>query len=313
MTIAIASHNGVKAVCQAYELLSRGERPLEACVEGVTLVEDDPEELTVGYGGLPNEDGVVELDAAVMDGPTHRGAGVAAMQGIRHPTRVARRLMQQTKRSLLVGEGAKRFALANGFAEENLLSDKARRMWLYWRRRRDHQDDWTAPSPDEADLDLQTWIAKHFYRPTGTVHCAALDAQADVACATSTSGHAFKLAGRVGDSPILGAGLYVDNEVGSCGSIGQGEVNMQHLTSYAAVEAMRRGAPPAEAGLESLRRIAARMAPDDPAGESMRFNLQLFLLAKDGSHAGVALWGPKQYAVADRNGSRLEECVTLFQ
>ncbi|MEQ8788598.1 MAG: N(4)-(beta-N-acetylglucosaminyl)-L-asparaginase [Pirellulaceae bacterium] len=325
----IASHNGLKAVEEARRRLAGGEPPLDACIEGVTLVEDDPEELTVGYGGLPNEDGVVELDAAVMDGRTHRGAGVAALRGIRHPSRVARLVMEQTNRVLLVGEGALAFARANGFVEENLLTERARRMWLYWKRTRSEHDDWRPPAAGEADLDVETWFEKHFYgtaaregsrvdptqqRGTGTVHVAAQDAKGDMACVTSTSGHAFKIAGRVGDSPILGAGLYVDNEVGSCGSIGHGEANLENCSSFAAVELMRGGLPPVEAGLEVLRRVAARSHADrrDDQGRPT-FNLQLFLLAKDGAHAGVAMWGPKQIAVGDEEGVRLEACTALFE
>jgi N4-(beta-N-acetylglucosaminyl)-L-asparaginase len=325
----IASHNGWNATSRAYELLQAGQSPLDACVEGVTLVEDDPEELTVGYGGLPNEDGVVELDAAVMDGRSHRGAGVAALRGVRHPTKVARLLMQQTNRVLLVGEGALRFALANGFVEENLLTEKARRMWLHWKRTRSTCDDWLPPVDGETDLDVHQWFEKHFYgsrageqrgaetpplQEGGTVHCAAIDASGDLACATSTSGHAFKLAGRVGDSPILGAGLYVDNDVGSCGSIGHGEANLEHLSSFLAVELMRGGMSPADAGMNVLRRVAAKTRPDQRDAQGRpTFNLQLYLLAKNGTHAGVAMWGPKRIAVSDRQGTRLEDCVSLFQ
>jgi N4-(beta-N-acetylglucosaminyl)-L-asparaginase len=319
----IASHNGLQATALAYQLMKDGRAPLDACVEGVTLVEDDPEDLTVGYGGLPNEDGVVELDAAVMDGGTHRGAGVAALQKIRHPTKVARLLMQQTNRVLLVGEGALRFALANGFVEENLLTERARKMWLYWKRTRSTVDDWLPPSEDEADLAVRSWFEKKFYgspsaeaaraSESGTVHLAALDQQGDFACATSTSGHAFKMAGRVGDSPILGAGLYADNDVGTCGSIGHGEANLQHLSSFAAVELMRGGMPPRDAGLQVLQRIASKCRADERDAEGRpKFNLQLFLLAKDACHAGVALWGPKQIAITDAAGTRLEDCSPLF-
>lgn len=308
----IASHNGWKAASRAFELLTAGQSPLDAVVAGVTLVEDDPQDLTVGYGGLPNEDGVVELDAAVMDGRTHRGGAVACLRNVRHPTQVARLVMQQTNRVLLAGEGALRFARANGFPEEDLLTDKARRMWLHWKRTRSAVDDWTPPATHEAELDVKTWFEKQFYGG-GTVHVSALDAAGDLACATSTSGHAFKLAGRVGDSPILGAGLYVDNDVGSCGSIGHGEANLQHVSSFAAVELMRAGRSPAEAGLEVLRRVVAK-CPANQRDEQGRptFNLQFFLLAKDGTHAGVALWGPKRIAVSDERGTRLEECVPLF-
>src|SRR5262249_18976204 len=154
---------------------------------------------------------------------SHRGAGVAAVQGVRHPTRLAYLLSQQTGRVLLVGEGAKAFARANGIPDENLLTDQARQMWLYWKRKRVSGHDWQPPPPDDDHLDVEHYYARHFNPPGGTVHVAAQDAAGDLACATSTSGHAFKMPGRVGDSPILGAGLYVDNQIGTCGSIGHGE------------------------------------------------------------------------------------------
>lgn len=323
----IASHNGLRATREAWRLLQQGASALDACVEGVTRVEDDPQDLTVGYGGLPNEDGVVELDAAVMDGKTLRGGAVAALRDIRHPTRVARLVMEQTRRVMLAGEGARQFALANGFVPENLLTERARRMWLYWKRRRSEHDDWLTP-PEDEDLDLQAWFDKRFFQPEplapdaaiqppdkqgGTVHCAALDAQGDLACATSTSGHAFKMAGRVGDSPVLGAGLYADNAVGSCGSIGHGEANLRHLSSFLAVELMRAGREPREAGLEVLRRVAesASAAERDERGRP-RFHLQLFLLRRDGAHAGVSLGSGRQLAVTDELGERLEPCTPLY-
>lgn len=319
--LSIASHNGLAATQRTFSELQKGTDLLDALVEGIERVEDDPDELTVGYGGLPNADGVVELDAAIMDGRTHRGGGVAALRNVRHPTRVARLVMQQTGRVLLVGEGALQFARANGFPEENLLTEKARRMWLYWKRQQASGDDWQPPAAD-ADLELQAWYDKHFYAPGGpagksaggTVHVSALDASGQLACATSTSGHAFKLPGRVGDSPILGAGLYVDNEVGSCGSIGHGEANLQNLSSFAAVELMRQGMTPQEAGLEALRRIARKASPKqlDDQGRP-RFNVQLYLLARDGRYAGCALWGPKNYAISDAGGDRLEKCTALFE
>ena len=314
----IASHNGLAAAAKARECLLAGATPLDACVEGVTLVEDDPNEHSVGYGGIPNEDGIVELDAGVMDGRARRGAGVAGLQNVRHPSKVARLLLAQTHRVLLVGDGARRFALANGFVEENLLTDKARRIWLHWKRIRSRIDDWREPLPESVEPDVAAWFARHFGGPAGhakvgTVHVAALDDRGDLACCTSTSGHAFKIAGRVGDSPILGAGLYADNDAGTCGSLGHGEANLENLSSFASVELMRAGRSPEEAGLEILRRIAARVHADqkDPQGRP-RFNLWLYLLAPDGRHAGVTLWGPKQFALADGQGARLETCVALF-
>jgi len=311
--ISIASHNGLTAAERAYRGCSEhDESPLDAVVEGVTIIEDDPDELTVGYGGLPNEQGVVELDAAVMDGPTHRAGAVAALRDIRHATRVARLVCQTTRRVMLAGEGSRDFAIAHGFTPENLLTERARKMWLYWRRSRDERDDWLPPPADE-DLDAAAWFARHFYKTGGTVHCSAMK-QGDLACATTTSGHAFKLPGRVGDSPIPGAGLYVDNDVGACGSIGHGELNVEHCSSFLAVELMRQGKSPTEAGMAALERIAEK------CGEMRRdhqgrptFNLQFFLLAKDGSHAGVAMWGPKQYAVCDADGPRLLDCAAMHK
>jgi N4-(beta-N-acetylglucosaminyl)-L-asparaginase len=345
--IAIASANGLAATQRAYELLSTGVDALDAAVAGVTLVEDDPDELTVGYGGLPNEQGIVELDAAVMHGPTHRAGGVAALRNVRHAARLAQLVMEQTDHSLLVGEGALQFARAQGFPEENLLTEKARKIWLYWRQTRSASDDWIPPPVEkldpavveffsladdhgpgrpaglyarsEADQDLQhPGSLEHpggLPRPTGTVHCSCLDGRGDISCTTTTSGLAFKLAGRVGDSPIVGAGLYVDNHVGSCGSTGRGEANLRELSSFAAVDLMRRGASPRDAGLEVLQRIVGHTREPHLLGPDGRpnFGLKLYLLNKRGERAGVSLWGPARYAVTDADGTRLDDCVFLFE
>jgi N4-(beta-N-acetylglucosaminyl)-L-asparaginase len=319
----IASHNGLQATSVAWQTLQNGGSPLDACVDGVTVVENDPDELTVGYGGLPNEQGVVELDAAVMDGATHRGGAVAGLQGIRNPAKVARLVMEMTNRVLLVGQGALDFARANGFETENLLTERARRMWMYWKRTRSERDDWQPPVGESKDHDIREWFEKYFYGHagpegspvfnTGTVHCSAIDAHGNMACVTSTSGHAFKIPGRVGDSPILGAGLYVDNEVGTCGSIGYGEANLENLSSFAVVELMRAGLSPVDAGLEVLRRVANRAHPYDCDDQGKpRFNLQLFILAKDGSHTGVSLRPGKRIAITDGEGTRHEDCIPLF-
>jgi len=299
----IASSNGLEATKRAYGLLSQGSDALDAVVAGVTLVEDDPEDTSVGFGGLPNEAGIVELDAAVMNGPSHRAGGVAALQRIRNPARVAQLVMQQTDHSLLVGEGALAFARAQGFTEENLLTEKARKIWLYWKRTLSL----VAPNTGRADR-------QSFVRPTGTVHCSAIDGRGNISCATSTSGLAFKIAGRVGDSAIIGAGLYVDNELGSCGATGRGEATLKDLASFAAVDLLRAGMSPVEAGLETLRRVARHTTEPwllDAEGRP-NFNLKLYVLSRDGACAGVSLRGPGQFAVTDERGTRLEKCVALY-
>jgi len=331
----ISSSNGLEATRRAFELLKQGGDSLDAVVAGVTVVEDDPEDTSVGYGGLPNENGVVELDAAVMHGPTHRAGGVAAMQKVRHAARVAQLVMQRTDHHLLVGEGALAFARACGFPEENLLTDKARKIWLYWKQTLSDKDDWLPPTgpidPEVAKFfnvpALPSNVAANSFgspqphgtdkrplpRPTGTIHCAAIDGRGDMSCVTSTSGLAFKIPGRVGDSCLLGAGLYVDNEVGCCGATGRGEATIKNVTSFAAVELMRGGKSPVEAGLEALRRVAQHTTEPwllDPQGRP-NFNLKLYLLAKDGSHAGISLREQGRFAITDEQGTRFEECVLV--
>ncbi len=330
----IASHNGLAATRTAFELLRAGRDTLDAAVAGVMLVEDDPQDTSVGYGGLPNEEGVVELDAAVMHGPTHRAGSVAALQNVRHPSRVAQLVMTRSDHVCLVGEGALKFARAYGFAEENLLTEKAaksgctgrkrfpagtigsRRPWRKSTRTWPSFSSWTPRplTPEEKAFEDMKLPGQKFQRPTGTVHLSAMNAAGDISCVTSTSGLAFKRPGRVGDSPILGAGLYVDNEVGSCGSTGRGEANLLEVSSFAAVELMRGGRSPAEAGLEVLKRIAKHTEPRlrNDAGRP-DFGLKLYLLAKDGRHAGVSLWGPADYAVTDETGTRLEPCQSLYE
>lgn len=306
---AISSANGLDATRLAYERMMTGDDPLDAGIAGVNLVEDDPEETSVGYGGLPNEDGVVELDAAVMHGPTHLAGAVAALRNIRHPSRVAKQVMETTDHVLLVGEGALRFARALGFVEENLLTEKAREIWLRWKRTHSDNDDWLPPS-GAANDDTAAWFKS---RPTGTIHLSAMNARGEISCLTSTSGLAFKIAGRVGDSPIVGAGLFVDNEIGSCGSTGRGEANLENLSSAMAVELMRGGASPLEAGMEILRRIARHAQPRllDADGRPT-FDIKFYLLAKNGAHAGVSMWGPANFAVTDETGTRHEACQSLF-
>lgn len=331
----VSSANGLEATRKAYDLIIGGTDPADAVVAGVAIVEDDPNDTSVGYGGLPNERGVVELDAAVMHGPTHRAGAVASLQNIRHPAQVALKVLRRTDHVLLVGAGALDFAKSHGFPEENLLTELARKIWLRWKETLSDKDDWL-PDPNEAENTVAEFFRHNstlidvasatggsqtaanmspmrFRRPTGTIHCAGMTGSGDFACTTTTSGLAFKIPGRVGDSPIIGAGLYCDNEIGSCGSTGRGEANLQNLCSFAAVELMRNGASPEEAGMEVLRRVAKTTEPRlrDKDGRP-DFGLSFYLLAKDGRHAGVTMWGPEKFSVTDQDGTRHEDCKALY-
>ena len=309
----IASENGKAALGGAFELLQNGGSAVDACLAVTTHVEDDPTDITVGYGGLPNELGIVELDAAVMDGARHRAGAVAALQNIRNPTQVAKLVMNLTERVLIAGEGARQFATKNGFREENLLSENARRVLVLWQRLRDQGDSWCPPKDDDPDFDLFQQYREVFHKPPkGTVYVSAIDRHGNIASATSTSGHAFKLPGRVGDSPIVGAGLYADNETGSCGSVGRGETNMENLTSYAAVQHLSRGQSPSDAGLAALRGLKQKTPAQrkDAAGK-LTIDVRLFVLSIDGRHAGVCTSGNQWLSVVDESGTRVEDCQLL--
>jgi N4-(beta-N-acetylglucosaminyl)-L-asparaginase len=309
--IVIASANGVPACNRALELLKQGADPVDAVVAGVNLLEDDPKDHSVGYGGLPNEDGVVELDACVMHGPRHKGGAVAALQRIRNPSSVAKFVMWRTDHVLLVGEGALRFAKAHGFKEEDLLTDEAREIWLKWKETHSDQDDWLPLEANEESA--QRLRERNIEFTYGTVTCMALTEKGDLGGCTSTSGLSYKLPGRVGDSPILGAGLYVDNEVGACGSTGRGEANLQNCSSFLVVELMRAGAKPEEACREVLRRIAARTEKRlrDAKGEP-NYQLTFYAIRKDGLVGGACLRGEGRMAVHDGKECRLVTLPGLF-
>ncbi|MFK7819880.1 MAG: N(4)-(beta-N-acetylglucosaminyl)-L-asparaginase [Planctomycetaceae bacterium] len=330
---SISSANGLATTKLAYQMIKDGKDTLDSVVAGVALVEADANDTSVGYGGLPNEHGVVELDAAVMHGPTHGAGAVASIQNIKHPAAVALQVLRRTDHVLIVGKGATAFAKAHGFKEENLLTERARKIWLKWKETLSDKDDWLAPKQTEkavADFFMEnsTPVAKgsnprgtmlvageqrRFVRPTGTIHCSGLNAQGDISCTTTTSGLAFKIPGRVGDSPIIGAGLYCDNEVGSCGSTGRGEANLQNMCSFAAVELMRQGASPEDAGMEVLKRVA-KTTPKYLQDEKGRpdFGLNFYVMAKDGRYAGVTLRGKAKFAVTDEKGTRHEPSKSLF-
>ena len=311
LPVVISSGNGLRAVELAMRKLRQLADPLDAAIAGVNLVEEDPNDTSVGYGGLPNEDGVVELDAAVMHGPTHRAGAVAALRGIKYPSRVAQKVLERSDHVLLVGEGALRFARAHGFKEEELLTERARQIWLRWKETLSDQDDWLPP-PAEEISDAKNQYIKH--RETGTIHVSALDSNGDIGSVTTTSGLAFKIPGRVGDSPIIGAGLYTDNEVGACGSTGRGEANLANLSCYQVVESMRQGMSPRDACLDVCRRIAHNTRePRLLTGGKPNFNVQFYAVNKRGEYAGAALKRGGTFAVHDGRQARLEECAFLFE
>jgi N4-(beta-N-acetylglucosaminyl)-L-asparaginase len=308
--LVISSGNGVPACNRACELIRDGADPLDAVVAGINIVENDPDDHSVGYGGLPNEDGVVELDACVMDGPTHKAGAVAGLRSIRNPSSVAALVMRRTDHVLLVGAGALRFARAHGFREEELLTDEAREIWLRWKESHSSQDDWLHP---EADVEAATWRREHEVQFTyGTITCLALTPAGDLAGCTSTSGLSYKIPGRVGDSPIIGAGLYVDNDIGGCGSTGRGEANLQNCSCFMIVEFMRSGMTPDEACLAMLKRIAAKTEPRlRNGGGKPDYGLVFYAVRKDGLFGGATMWQGPKMTVHDGTACRQFEPPSL--
>jgi N4-(beta-N-acetylglucosaminyl)-L-asparaginase len=327
--VVISSSNGHRyknggpetGVERAFALMAKGTDVLDALIAGVNIVELDPEETSVGYGGLPNAEGVVQLDACCMHGPRKRAGGVACLEGVRTPSLVAQKVMDYTDHHLLVGDDAQRFARSMGFAiEDDLNTESSRNSWLEWKRRSDplHYLD---PARREAalrqvDRDL---IAAGIVDPQhlyGTINCNGVNAAGDICGVTTTSGLAWKIPGRVGDSPILGAGLYVDGAVGAAGSTGRGEANLFSLASFLIVDEMRRGRHPKDAGLEALGRIKANQVEKrllNARGEP-NFNITFYVLNARGDYAGVSLYNPGKldFAVCDEKGPRLESCDALL-
>jgi N4-(beta-N-acetylglucosaminyl)-L-asparaginase len=283
--------------------MERGADTLDAAIEGVKTQELDPDDTSVGYGGLPNEEGVVQLDASCMHGPSRRAGAVAALEGIKTPSVVAKYVLLYTDHVLLMGEGAKRFALSFGFEEENLLTEKARQTWLRWRANRSPDDDWL-DVPDDEDL-----IA----RPTGTINCNVVNARGEVSSVTTTSGLAWKIPGRVGDSPLIGAGQYTDNDVGAAGSTGRGEANIKVCGAFLTVEFMRRGLKPTDAALETLKRVVATTEPRllNELGRP-RFGLSFYAVNKNGEFGAASIY-PGEYAAFDGQTASVRDRAYLFE
>ncbi len=311
--ILITSANGTAAAEKAMEMIQAGADALEAIISGVNIVEDDPNDTSVGYGGLPNEEGVVELDAAVMHGPSYRGGAVAAIRNIKNPSRVARMVMERTDHVLIVGEGALKFAKAHGFREEDLLTDRAREEWLKWKETLNNGDDWLPPHglDDEGIGEIH----RNFLRHYGTIHMSALDAHGNLSCATTTSGLSYKIPGRVGDSPIIGAGLYCDNEVGSAGSTGRGEANLLNCSSVMVVEWMRQGKSPEEACLLACKRINERQREKRLQDGQGRFkpNVKFYAINRKGEFGAAAIHGGWQFLVHDGKSVKKLEGAYLFK
>jgi N4-(beta-N-acetylglucosaminyl)-L-asparaginase len=317
-------------VARAFRLITEGKDVLDALIAGVNIPESDPLETGIGYGALPNADGVVELDASCMHGPLKRAGAVAGIQGVRTPSLVARAVMDHTDHHLIVGEGAQRFARNMGFTiEPDLNTENSRKLWLEWKRRSDPEhyldpkgEGRKAVPKHEKDPGLEAGLSMvrdgliregSFW---GTINCSGIGPTGDICSVTTTSGLAWKIPGRTGDSPILGAGLYVDNAVGAAGSTGRGEANLYNLSSFLIVEAMRRGLSPKDAGMEALKRIKTntvekrlRNAKGNP-----NFNIRFFVLNARGEYAGVAMYraGETKYAVCTENGPQAPELEPLL-
>jgi len=344
--IIICAGNGFNYLDNAYTFLKNGGDTLDAAIKVVKGCEDDPKEDSVGLGGLPNEEGVVELDACCMHGPSRRAGSVGGVRNIKNVAQVAQAVMYHTGHVMLVGEGAERFAVAMGFLRENLLTEHSRKIWQLWKEYHSSDDwwgpgladpNWKAPgniSQNElnrerlhrleeraAELGIEpelraSAIHKVLFPPTGTIHCSALNDKGAISGVTTTSGLAYKLPGRVGDSPIIGAGCYTDQDVGSAGATGSGEENIKVAGAHTIVENMRHGMSPLDAGMDALKRIVRNYNGEM---NKLRFmDMTYYVLRKDGAYAGVSLWDgydprtPHRIAVHDGT-PRAEKTVALFK
>jgi N4-(beta-N-acetylglucosaminyl)-L-asparaginase len=343
--IIVCAKNGYRYLDDAFEFLRNGGDTLDAAIRVVRGPEDDPFDDSVGLGGLPNEDGVVELDACCMHGPSRRAGSVGAIHNIKNAALVAKAVMEHTGHVMLVGEGAERFAVAMSFPRENLLTDRSRKVWLLWKEHRSQYDwwgptlgapDWKPPAlPPEAqwkkhieelearaaELGIepefrQAAIRRVLVPPTGTIHCSTLNEKGEMSGVTTTSGLSFKIPGRVGDSPIIGAGCYTDQDVGSAGATGSGEENIKIAGAHTIVENMRHGMSPHDAGMNALQRIVRNY--DNDMNKLKFMDMTFYILRKDGAYAGVSLWegysGTNPHMIAVHDGTpRTEKTVALFK
>lgn len=316
--------NGGTRTCveTAFAMMAEGKDVLDALIAGVNIVELDPLDTSVGYGGLPNADGIVQLDASCMHGPRKRAGAVACIEGVRTPSLVAQKVMDETDHHLVVGKDAQAFARNMGFKiEDDLNTERSRTLWIEWKRRTDPLHYLDPVKRDAAFREVEHAMMaeglvdpNHFY---GTINCNGVNARGEICGVTTTSGLAWKIPGRVGDSPILGAGLYVDGTVGAAGSTGRGEANLYNLCSFLIVEEMRRGRHPKDAGMAALTRIKTNTIEQrllNARGEP-NFNINFYICNARGEYAGVCMYSPdgrSQFAVCDEKGARLESCEPLL-
>ena len=345
--VIICAHNGFNYIDAGYEQLRKGADTLDAAITVVSGPENDPNDDSVGLGGLPNEDCVVELDACCMHGPTRRAGSVGAVHDIKNVASLSRTVMEHTGHVMLVGEGATRFGLLMGYAKENLLTEHSRKIWQLWKEYNSDRDwwgpgmadpNWKAPAAMEESLQefpqeqVQQLYAlageigippeqradaiyKVLHPPTGTINCSALNEKGEMSSVTTTSGLAWKIAGRCGDSPIIGAGCYCDQDVGAAGATGNGEENIKVAGGHTIVENMRRGMSPEEAGMDALKRIARNYNNDMTKVKYV--GMVYYILRKDGQYAGVSMWSgnpnrPITFVVHDGT-KRRENCKYLYQ
>ena len=325
----ISAHNGLRHLDAGMAVLRSTGDTMDAVLAVVTPVEDDPNDNSVGYGGLPNEDGFVQLDACVMHGPTRRCGAVGAIERIKNPAKVARVVMERTNHTFIVGRGATQFAIDQGFEPMNLLTDKSRLAWLAWKA--SSSKDWR-PGLDAPDFNKQLaelldtperqawapWIKQVVaHPPTGTINCLAVNDKGEMSGVTTTSGLAWKISGRVGDSCIIGAGLFLDQDVGGAGSTGRGEEDIKIAGGHTVVEMMRKGMSPSDACLEALHRVVHNY--DFDKSRLKMFDLQFYALNKDGAYGAASLWSssgngqPLTYAVHDGTEAKSVPFTPLFQ
>ncbi len=300
--VVVASANGLRGVKVAFDRIMAGEDVLDGIIAGVNIQELDPTDQSVGLGGLPNEEGVVQLDASCMHGPTRRAGAVGCLEDFATPSLVAKAVMDYTTHVLLAGAGARKFAVAMGFTPQNLLTEKSRQDWLRWKSRLSKTDNWL----DHDDDVKINWTH-------GTINMNGVNAAGELSSVTTTSGLAWKLDGRLGDSPIHGAGQYTDNDVGSAGSTGLGEINIKTCGGFLTVEFMRQGLAPQQAALKTLERMVTMTEKRllDDRGRP-RYDIQVYALAKDGRFGGAGMYQGASFAVCDERGPRLEPCAYLF-